>query len=113
MHELGIARGLFFEIMKEAQQKNIEKIRKVVFRVGVASGIEKDFLFHSFADHVFPGTPVEGAELEFLDEAVKVVCGECGKEIQSDGKLTLSCPYCQSIDLKIVSGKDVTLDSVE
>lgn len=113
MHELGMARDLFLEILKQAEEKNISKIYKISLSIGVASGIEKDFLTHSFCDHIFPGTIAEGAELIYEDEPVKAVCKSCQREIQEASDFTLNCPFCKSYNIEITHGKDLRIIAIE
>jgi hydrogenase nickel incorporation protein HypA/HybF len=112
MHELGMARDLFQEILRKAEEKNLLKIKKITLSIGVAAGIEKGFLTHSFKDHIFPGTIAEGAELIYMDEPVKAVCLGCQKEIQEAGEFTLNCPFCKSYNIEITSGKDIRIVSI-
>jgi len=51
MHELSIAGTLLDELVKKSRGK---KPVKVLIAVGAASGIDADFLKHSFTEHVFP-----------------------------------------------------------
>ena len=112
MHELGIAKDLFEIIKEKARQKQLIKITKITIKLGVASGIEKDFLEHSFYDHIFPGSFAEGAKIEIVSEPVIIKCKKCHKELNSD-KFTVNCPNCNSFDLEIISGKDVYIENIE
>ncbi len=113
MHELGLAQDFWEVIKQKAKENNLKKIEKITLRVGTASGIEEDFLRHSFVDHIFPGTIAEGAELEIIDEPVKARCKSCGKDITSAEEFALGCPFCGSPDIEISAGKDIYLEYIE
>lgn len=81
MHELGIAKDLFEIILKTAKDNSLKKITKVKIRIGAASGIESDFLKHSFEEHLFKGTIAEGAKIEIIIEPVILECRECKRNI--------------------------------
>jgi len=112
MHELRLAQDLFKRILQEAQGKNLKRIKRIVFSLGEASGIEKDFLSHSLVDHLFPGTIAEDAEIAYLDEPVELLCSHCNKILPGDGTFTLCCPHCGSYKLEITKGKDVRIEKI-
>lgn len=113
MHELGLAQDLFRIVAEKAQENKLKKVTKLRIKVGVASGIEADFLRHSLLEHTLPETMAEGAELEFVEELLLAQCPDCQKEIKAQAQLTLSCPDCGSRDIEITQGKDVYLESIE
>jgi hydrogenase nickel insertion protein HypA len=111
MHELGIAQDLFRVILTAAKKNSINKIVKIVIKVGEGSGIEHDFLRHTFKDHIIPGTIAENAELEIIHESIKLKCKDCNKEITMES--INCCPYCKGKNTEIISGKDVYVESIE
>ena len=114
MHELGEARELFAVVKEKAKEHGLKKITKVKIKRGEASGIESDFLRHSFLDHIFPETLAEGADLEIIVEKVGGVCGDCGAGVDiSKDEPAMKCPSCGSYRLEITKGKDVYVDSIE
>jgi hydrogenase nickel insertion protein HypA len=116
MHELGIAKDLFDVILT----KTTKKILKITVKVGAGSGIDKDFLRHSFADHLFPGTIAEKAELVLVTEPVKLACRHCGSDIDEDSYDTgkenhqsLVCRRCKGTMFDISSGMNTYVESIE
>jgi len=112
MHELGIAKDLLDIVLLKAKENNLKKITKISLMLGVASGIEEDFLRHSLIDHLLSGTIASGCCLEIMKEKVKVKCKKCSVEFSPE-ETNLSCPSCQSKDIEIISGKDVYIASIE
>ncbi len=111
MHELGIAQDLFSVILAEAKKKSVNKISRIVIKVGEGSGIEHDFLKHSFKDHIIPGTIAENAEFEIRHEPIKLKCKDCNREITPES--LNCCPYCKGQNIEIISGKDIYVESIE
>lgn len=112
MHELGIAKDLFAKVREKAKENKLKRIARIKIRLGEASGIKKEFLRHSFIDHILPGSIAEGAALEIAKEEIKARCETCGKSI-SVQEAGFSCPHCGGSGLKIISGKDVYVESIE
>ncbi|MFH0948567.1 MAG: hydrogenase maturation nickel metallochaperone HypA [Elusimicrobiota bacterium] len=110
MHELGIAKDLLDIVLLKAKENNLKKITKISVNIGEASGIDRDFLRHSFIDHLLPGTIAESCCLEISKEEVKVKCKECSAEFLP---MIFNCPACQSKEIEILSGKDVYVASIE
>jgi len=113
MHELGIAKELFEVIKKYAKENSLSKVTKIVIKVGIASGIDKDFLRHSFVDHILPGTIAENSSIEFDLEPVTLKCKNCNEIIQPEGNDFITCPKCKSHHMEIISGKQVYVESLE
>ena len=114
MHEHGIARDLWKVVLNEVEKNKIKKINKITIVLGEASGIEKDFLNHSFVDHIFKEYPIaENAVVEYEIAALEARCNVCGENIKSSQMTTMTCPYCGSNDIKIISGRDVYIKDIE
>lgn len=65
MHELTYAKNLAYIIFKQINEKKPKRVKSITFVIGSASGIDKEFLEHSFKDHIFKNTICESAELIF------------------------------------------------
>ncbi len=111
MHELGMARDLFGVILEKAARDGLGRISRIKLVVGEASGIDTGLLRHSFADHLFPGSPAEGAALEIETERVLAACSDCGRKIT--GEAVFSCPGCGGKNFEIKGGKDVYIEVIE
>ncbi len=113
MHELGIAQDFWAVIKEQAKLNGLKTVSKIVIILGEASGIDKDFLAHSFKDHILPGTFAAGAELEIVPKGLCAKCNSCGSEITTDMITALNCPRCKSSNIEIVSGKETYVQSIE
>jgi hydrogenase nickel incorporation protein HypA/HybF len=113
MHELGIAQDFWAVIKQQAKHNDLKKVTKIVIVLGEASGIDRDFLVHSFKDHILPGTFAENAKLEIIPTPLAAKCNSCSKELTTGMITALNCPACGSSDLEIISGKETYVQSIE
>ena len=109
MHELTYAKNLAYIIFKQINEKKPKRVKSITFVIGSASGIDKEFLEHSFKDHIFKNTICESAELIFKKEDPKIKCKNCNEEYK---EAVLSC-RCGSSDFDIVSGQDVYIENID
>lgn len=110
MHELVMARDLFKDMLSLAAGKNLGRISLVKIRAGEAAGVEAEFLLHSLRDHLFPGTPAEGCEVEITVEKASVVCSGCGGN--PGREQVLKCGSCGGCDFDIAGGNEVVVEDV-
>ncbi len=113
MHEYSIVQSLLDIIEDNAKKHNAKKVKKVVVKIGVLSGVEPHLLeiaFNTFKE----GTICEDALFEMLIEPLKVKCKECKNinEIKHNS-LIFECPICKSVELEVLSGEDMYLMSLE
>lgn len=113
MHEVSIALGMVDELMRIARRNNAEKITHVKLKIGKMSGIVTDSLIFAFdavkLDHPLLST----AEISVEEVPLVYECNECRKQIETDALSFPSCPACGSYNVKIVSGEEQHIASVE
>ncbi|SHK51150.1 hydrogenase nickel incorporation protein HypA/HybF [Desulfatibacillum alkenivorans DSM 16219] len=112
MHEMGIALQIA-EIAKSAIPKTPAdlKVKAVNLRVGKLTAIVPDSLRFCF-EIVAKDTPLAGAELNIEEIPIVAVCKECYTEtIITDADF--SCEKCKSGKLDIISGRELTVSSIE
>jgi len=63
MHEHGLARDLWPQLQRIAQDNGLVKVRRLEMIVGMLHGVSGDFLAHSF-QHAFEGSDFEGAQVQ-------------------------------------------------
>ena len=111
MHELSITEHLLDDCIREAQARHASRIRVIRLCIGQLRGIVPDCI-QIYLDMLAKGTIAEGARIESETPPVRIHCTDCGK----DGEITphhLMCPHCGSIRLKLLSGKEFYIKSLE
>ena len=112
MHEMGIALQIT-EIAKSAIPKTPAdiKVKAVNLKVGKLTAIVPDSLRFCF-EIVAKDTPLADAELNIEEIPIVAVCKECYAEtIITDADF--SCGKCKSGKLDIISGRELTVSSIE
>ncbi len=111
MHEFFIVQNIIKTVEDIIQQYPGKKITKAVLLIGKFSGVEIDLL-KTALDFFKKGSPLENAEIFIEIEDLKIKCLDCGKESIKD-KWDISCPYCGSLNTKVISGEEMLLKSLE
>lgn len=108
MHELSIAQAVVEIAARHAKGRRICRVDMKVghLRQVVPSALE--FAFELAAS----GTPVEGAELVIEDVPATGDCRACGRRSVMP-ELPLRCPLCGGIDVELVAGEELHVESLE
>ncbi|HEV2770588.1 MAG TPA: hydrogenase maturation nickel metallochaperone HypA [Solirubrobacteraceae bacterium] len=108
MHELAIADRIVAIARDHAAGR---RVTRVEVKVGHLRQVVPDSLRFSF-ELVAHGTPVEGAELVMEEVPAAGACRQCGQESELAG-FPLACPACGSLDLELLRGEELLVDSLE
>lgn len=111
MHELSITENLVRILQEQGTSQNFSKVLKVHLEIGALSTIEPDSIVFCF-DIIAKETIAEGAVIEISRVPAVAKCRICHAqcEITAYGE---SCNSCGSIDLEVLSGKDMIVKNVE
>jgi hydrogenase nickel incorporation protein HypA/HybF len=107
MHELSITQSVVDAVSEHAAGAQVVGVR---LRIGALSGVVPDALRFCF-ELVSEGTCLQGAELRIDEVPGAGYCRSCGSELTLTD-LILLCP-CGSADVDVVSGRDLTVQSIE
>jgi hydrogenase nickel incorporation protein HypA/HybF len=112
MHEMGIAMQIV-DIARSAIPKSIPnpRIESVNLKVGKLTAIVPESLRFCFTV-VTKDTPLEGARLNIEELPVVALCEECAQQSTIENA-DFSCRKCKSGKLKILSGRELTVSSIE
>ncbi len=111
MHEYSIVQALLNQCEETAKANDADKVKKIVVKIGVMSGVEIELLKTAF-DTFKEKTMCEEAEFLPYMQPVVIKCNNCSKEsILKENEYV--CPKCQSIDVNVTDGEDMYLMQLE
>jgi hydrogenase nickel incorporation protein HypA/HybF len=108
MHELSLTQNILDVALKHAGSR---KILCVNLLVGQLSD-EREESIRFYWDDLAKGTLAQEAKLDFQYVDAEMKCLECGMVFHPKEE-TLLCPVCQSHHLKLISGDDVKINSID
>ncbi|MGQ9471994.1 MAG: hydrogenase maturation nickel metallochaperone HypA [Candidatus Aminicenantales bacterium] len=111
MHELSLIANLFDILEAKVTEEKISRITQIKLRCGLFAGVVPECLQTAF-DVYKKGTFASEATLVLEVVPIKFRCRRCGQESTRED-LPLVCPLCQSSDVAILDGTELTLVSLE
>jgi hydrogenase nickel incorporation protein HypA/HybF len=111
MHEFGIAQSLLEIVEQEALSYEGAKVTLVRLQIGRLSGVMPDALRFAF-EALRTGGVAEGSSLEIEEIPLSIKCHQCGKISVLEDPF-LICPYCESVDIEILSGRELQIQNME
>ncbi len=111
MHELSITQSILDTALEVAQKNSARKVTQIHLTIGRLSSIVDDCV-QFYWDHISKGTLCEGAVLHFQRLPARMRCKDCGWEYNLTDDL-VPCPACKSINLEIVSGDQLLIESID
>lgn len=134
MHELALAQAVVDAALQAAEQAGITRVTKIVVGIGELQQIERE-CFEFALKEVMPVSEagLAGTQISIQSEPASFRCRPCEHRFtladappsKSDGESEaihfipelahafMRCPRCQSPDFEVVTGRGVTLQSVE
>ena len=107
MHELAIAESVVSSVLERTEGMQVSVVR---LRVGKLAGVVPDSLSFCF-ELATSGTPLAGASLEIEEQPGTAHCRSCGQDFGLEDAFLLCA--CGSADVRLVSGRDLCVTSVE
>ena len=111
MHELSIAQAVVRTVCDTLAANGRSRASRIRLEVGKFTAVVPDALSSAF-EWVSRGTACEGAALEIEEIPVRLKCEDCQSEFTLE-ELNLLCPNCQSRRVRITSGRELLIKSVE
>lgn len=111
MHEFSIIGQVLKTVEYVASQNNLSKVTKIVLQIGKLRQVMPDFLQFAF-EAASSETIAENAILELKIIPIKIECLKCHC-VSSVNKTAYFCPDCRSNEIKIISGKEILIESIE
>ncbi len=111
MHELAITESIFRIALREAQRSGAKRVLSIRLCLGDYSDIMPDYVEKYFS-LVSEGSIASGARILARRERARVRCEDCGAE-GSVEKGQTSCPVCASENIRMLSGTECLVESIE
>lgn len=113
MHELSIMSNILEIVIKHAQQNGAKKVAKIHLSVGELSDYIPDWM-QTYFDFASKDTIAEKAELVVESVKASMRCDDCSIQFNFNKQnWNFSCPQCSSPNVTIVSGRELTVKSIE
>ncbi len=111
MHELSVTESLLNLAAQHATQARAVRVTSLQLVIGQLSTIVDESV-QFYWDMISAGTICEGAQLHFERRPATLQCLDCDQVYTLNGELS-DCPRCHSARLKVVSGDEFFLESIE
>ncbi len=111
MHELSVTESVLEIACKHAEKAQAKKVTDIYLVIGRLSSIVDDSVSF-YWEMISKNTVCEDAKLHFKRIPAKLLCLQCSHEYILDDELT-PCPNCGSARVKVISGNEFNLDSIE
>ena len=111
MHELAVTESILNIAVRHATQANAVRVTSLQLVIGQLSSLVDDSV-QFYWDMISAGTLCEGARLHFERRPAMLQCLDCAQTYALNRELT-DCPNCHSARIKVVSGEEFYLDSIE
>lgn len=111
MHELAVTESILEIALKHAEQAEATQVTDLYIVIGQLSSIVDDSV-QFYWDMITDGTLCSGSKLHFQRVPAEMTCLSCGNSYTLQSELTV-CPACGSAQVKVVSGEQFYLDSIE
>jgi len=111
VHEMGIVASILDASFDAASKQGATRITEIKISVGELTEIQEFALEFAF-ESLTPDTMAEGATLSVTNIGARSRCGTCGIEFDH-GRFEAVCPECGSFVLELLTGRELTIDSIE
>jgi hydrogenase nickel incorporation protein HypA/HybF len=110
MHELAVTESILEISLRHAEQAGAARITNLYLVVGELSSIVDDSV-QFYWDIISEDTNAEGALLHFKRIPAEMQCQACQHRYRLADNLV--CPQCDSADIRVISGSEFFLESLE
>ncbi len=111
MHEFSLAVNIVDIAEKHAREQGEKKIETLELEVGSLSGVVIEAL-ETALDEAVKNTLLANAKIILHEIQACASCKECGDKFDLHDFFEI-CPRCQSMDYKILQGKELQVKSIK
>lgn len=112
MHELAVTENILEIATRHATQAQAKRVTDIYLVIGSLSSIIDDSV-QFYWDIISKNTICYGAQLHFHRIPAQMTCQECGHLFSLENNLLTPCPQCSSANIRVISGEQFYLDSIE
>lgn len=111
MHELSVTESILDIVLRHAEQAGASQVTNIYLVLGDLASIVDDSVAF-YWDMISADTMAQGAKLHFQRIRTEMECLDCQTHYEpSEGDL--GCPECHGRNVKVVSGEEFFIDSIE
>jgi hydrogenase nickel incorporation protein HypA/HybF len=111
MHELAVTESILQTSIEYAEKEQAKRVTDVFLVIGKLSSFVDDSI-QFYWDYVAKDTICNKALLHFDRLPARLLCNDCQTEFVLSDDLT-PCPKCGSARLKILTGDEFRIDSIQ
>lgn len=112
MHEATIAQNVIDSVCQLIDTGTITgRLSAVVLKVGKLTAVVPEHLQFMFGVLAEDG-PLRGVRLQIEEVPIRVRCAVCGNEAEIE-EVNFICSRCGSVEIAILSGRELIVDAVE
>lgn len=111
MHELSVTESLLKIALEHAEKANARRVTDLNIVIGnLASMVDDSIQF--YWEIIAKGTIAEQAKLNFRRVPAQLQCMTCFERYNPTDR-ELACPKCNGVNVKIITGEEFALESIE
>jgi hydrogenase nickel incorporation protein HypA/HybF len=107
MHEVSLAGGILRLVEQAQAREPFKRVSRLNLVAGALAGVELRALRFAL-ESLAPGTLIEGAMIEILEEPATAWCMKCGQTVPISSRVA-DCPRCGSGQLQPNGGTELKL----
>ncbi|RDU71568.1 hydrogenase/urease nickel incorporation protein HypA [Helicobacter aurati] len=111
MHEYSLVASLIELVLQELDRHNADFVSKIIVSVGERANIEKTLLISAFDILKTEYKSLSECKIDIITEQLLLECRDCQKSFHSLNDP--NCPFCNSKDTIIISGREIKLEKLE
>lgn len=111
MHELAVTENVLGIACKHAEKAQAKQVTDIYLAIGQLSSIVDESI-KFYWDIISKDTLCEKSKLHFKRIPASLLCLECENQYEMGNELT-PCPNCSSAKVKVLSGDEFHLESIE
>lgn len=111
MHELAVTESILEIAQRHAQEARAAKVTDIHIMLGQLASIVDDSV-QFYWDFISENTICADSKLHFKRIPAQLTCQDCGNTYTIPEQLS-PCPVCHSVNIKVVTGEEFWVDSIE